>query len=201
MRPRQSSFLHIPFFSSYANEAAATAGTSRGCARSSDVLPPPRSLPVAVAQWAQAARREHKPPATQSRHDIHSRTKRLKITTSAFVVLVWPLASSTDALANDWSLEACLRPPRAPIWAAHSDPTPILPVPDLSRTRSACLVKRCGRTRPAPTRDHHFALIQLPVWLPLRTNSNPSRLYLRLSPLANMRCETTTPLKMHHDLH
>lgn len=50
-------------------------------------------------------------------------------------------------------------------------------------------------TRPA-FRSHTCSL-----WLPPRTNSNPSHLCLHQCPLAIvMRCETTTHRKMHHDL-
>jgi hypothetical protein len=37
-------------------------------------------------------------------------------------------------------------------------------------------------------------------WLPRRTNSKTSLLYLHTCPLAIMRCETATQLKNHHDL-
>ena len=52
-----------------------------------------------------------------------------------------------------------------------------------------------AHSRPA-FRNHTCSL-----WLPPRTNSNPSHLCLHQCPLAIvMRCETTTHRKMHHDL-
>jgi hypothetical protein len=53
-----------------------------------------------------------------------------------------------------------------------------------------------SNTPPRPrVRNHPHS-----SWLPRRTNSKTSRLYLHTCPLAIMRCETATQLKNHHDL-
>ena len=79
-------------------------------------------------------------------------------------------------------------------------PTTAIPLPTISLLAGNFFISSTTNTSISSTAQG-FSLPLSPPCLPQRIiDSNPFRPYLHLSPLAIMRCETTTPIPLHHDL-